>query len=384
MAGSGHILVLDAGSSGMRSLVFDERRQIVGRRAAGWSYLPERDVPEFARAFDPQALWATACRLMTDSIEEAGAEGDVAAVSVTSQRQGVVFLDQDGSELYAGPNLDLRAVFEGAAIDDEMRARVYETTGHLPSFFFAPAKLRWFREHRPEAYGRISRVLPLADWLVWRLTGTAASEVTLAAEAGLLDIRSRDWCFPLLDSIGVSLDQAPLVQSGTFVGTVRADRADRTGLAPGTPVAAAGADTQCGLLGMGVAEPHQVGIVAGWSAPVQMVTGEPLFSPEAGTWTGCFLEAGKWVLESSAGDVGNSYRWLAETLFGDADGVFDGMDKLAANAPLGSDGTMAVLGPSRMNMASPGMSTGGFLFPVPLTFSTLGRGHLVRAAVEAL
>jgi autoinducer 2 (AI-2) kinase len=184
--------------------------------------------------------------------------------------------------------------------------------------------------------------------------------------------------------MGVSLDQAPLVQSGTFVGMVRADMAERTGLAPGTPVAAAGADTQCGLLGMGVVEPHQVGIVAGWSAPVQMVTDEPLFPPEAATWTGCFLEAGKWVMESSAGDVGNSYRWLAETIFGDAAGAFDRMDDLAAAAPLGSDGAMAVLGPSRMNMASPGMSMGGFLFPVPLTFSPLGRGHMVRAAIEAI
>ena len=384
MGGSGHILVLDAGSSGMRSLVFDERGRIVGRRAAEWSYLREEDVPELARAFDPQAQWTMACRLMTGSIEEAGAEGDVAAVSITSQRQGVVFLDEDGQEIYAGPNLDLRAVFEGAAIDDEMRGQVYETTGHLPSFLFAPAKLRWFQGHRPETYGRISRVLALADWLVWRLTGTAGSEVTLAAEAGLLDVRSRDWCSPLLDSIGVRLDQAPLVQSGTVVGTVRPDLAEGTGLSPGTPVAAAGADTQCGLLGMSVAKPHQVGIVAGWSAPVQMVTDEPVFSPEAGTWTGCFLEAGKWVLESSAGDVGNSYQWLAETFFEAGDGVFDQMDKLAANAPLGSDGTMAVLGPSRMNMASPGLNTGGFLFPVPLTFSALGRGHIVRAAVEAI
>ena len=66
---------------------------------------------------------------------------EIAAVAATSQRQAVVFLDSDGHELYAGPNLDLRAVFEGAAIDDELRDRVYRTTGHLPSFFFTAAKL---------------------------------------------------------------------------------------------------------------------------------------------------------------------------------------------------------------------------------------------------
>ena len=384
MADSGHILVLDAGSSGMRSLLFDDSARIVGRCATEWAYLEEPDAPEFARAFDPQALWDTACDLMTGSIRDSGATGPIATVSVTSQRQGVVFLDGDGNEVYAGPNLDLRAVFEGAAIDDEMGDRVYETTGHLPSFLLAPAKLRWFRDHHPPAYSRISRALSLADWLVWKLTGTAACEITLATEAGLLDVNTREWCSPLLDSLGVSLTQPRLVQSGTAVGHVTSEVADKTGLARGTPVVASGADTQCGLLGMGVSEPNQVGIVAGWSAPVQMVTAGPVFSPEAKTWAGCALGVDRWVLESSAGDIGNSYRWLAETVFGNADGAFDSMDQLAAAVPVGSEGAVAALGQPKMDMASLGMNPGGFLFPVPLTFSNIGRGHLVRAAIEAM
>ena len=168
-----------------------------------------------------------------------------------------------------------------------------------------------------------------------------------------------------------------------MAGEVGAEPSRETGLPQGTPVAVAGADTQCGLLGLGVARPHQVGIVAGWSAPLQMVTSRPLLSPEARTWAGCFLDADHWVLESSPGDLGNSYRWLADTLYSGSDDSFAQMDEMAAATPVGSEGVVAFLGPSRMNMAQVGMRPGGFVFPVPLTYSDIGRGHLARAALEA-
>jgi autoinducer 2 (AI-2) kinase len=382
--GNRYILVLDAGTTGPRCLVFDHAAQVVGFRARQWSYMKEEGAPSLARAFDPQALWRDLCQLIAEGLKDAQAQPrQLAAVSITSQRQGVVFLDDAGRELYAGPNLDLRAVFEGAAIDEDMGDRVYQTTGRLPSFFFTPAKLRWFQLHRPGEYARIACVLTLADWLAWRLTGVGASEPTLAGEAGLLDIHRRDWCKALLSDMGLLSNAIPLVESGTALGSVGARSAEETGLAEGTPVVVGGADTQCGLLGMGVARARQVGIVAGWSAPLQMLTTKPVLSPEARTWAGCFLERDKWVLESNPGDVGNSYQWLANTLFESAPDAFGQMDALASAAPPGSDGALAFLGPSRMDMTKVGMRLGGLLFPVPLTFSDLGRGHLVRSALEA-
>ena len=292
-------------------------------------------------------------------------------------------MDAAGQVVYAGPNADLRAVFQGAAIDEEMGDRVYRTTGHTPSFMLAPAKLEWFRLQRPELHARIARVLTLADWLVWKLTGILATETTLATEAGLLDVTSRRWRAALLDGMESLNDGVPLVESGTLVGPVGRDASLETGLTPGTPVAVGGADSQCGLLGMGVVHEHQVGIVAGWSAAIQMVTARPVFSPEGKTWAGRHLEAETWVLESSAGDVGNSYRWLANMLFEGCSDAWARMDELADAAPRGSQGALAFLGQSRMDMSSLGMTQGGFLFPVALTFATMGRSDLIRASIES-
>ncbi len=380
---SSYILVLDAGTSAARCLVFDRQSRLVARSARAWSYRAVPDASPLAREFDPAWLWATFAQLVGEALKAAGASGpQVAAISVTSQRQAVAFLDSHGAELYIGPSLDLRAVFEGAAMDDAKGDRVYQVTGHTPSFFFAPAKLRWFQLHRPEACDRIASVLTLADWLVWHLTGVQSSEPTLAGEAGLLDIQRRHWCAGLMDALGLpAVGHVPLLAAGTCAGRLRVPASEQLGLPAGVPVFVAGADTQCGLLGLGIARPGQAGIVAGWSAPLQLITNQPVLSPQGTTWAGCFLTEGAWVLEGNAGDVGNAYRWLAEALSGGSPD-YCGLDRLAAAVAPGAEGVVAFLGHHRMDMAAVGMRPGGFVLPVPLTFSDVGRGHLVRAALE--
>ena len=381
-----YIAVLDAGSSRARCFVFDRDADVVASVSIEWSYKTVEDASPFAREFEPDTLWSGVCRLLKHALNGiVTSDGDVAAVTVTSQRQGVVFLDSDGREIYAGPNLDLRAVFEGAAIDDEMAAKVYSTTGHGPSFLFAPAKLHWLRQHRPNAYSRIASVVTLADWLVWKLSGRLVSEPALAGEAGLLDVGERRWCTDLFAELGLPDNgHIPLFSPGTRVGAVARKVSSETGLPEGTPVVVSGPDTQCGLVGLGARAEGQVGVVAGWSAPVQMLTDRPVFSDTLQTWTGCHLLEDLWTVESSSGDAGNSYRWLADTVWGGGEDAFREMDAEASRAPAGAEGAMAFLGPSRMDMGRIGMRQGGLLFPVPLTFSDLGRGHMARAALEAM
>ena len=385
MSGSRFVVVVDAGSTRIRCFVFDSNGGVVTQRSADWTYLDADAVSPYARELDAESVWASTSRLVAECVGDSGVVARrIAAVTVTSQRQGVVFLDRDGRVLYAGPNVDLRAIFEGAAIDDAMGSRVFEVTGRLPSFLFAPAKLRWFMQNKPEVYERIDRVVTLADWLRWKLSGELVSEATLAAEAGLLDVRTRRWCADLFDEIGVRAScGVPIERAGAVVGAVRRDSTDLTGLPVGVPVVVSAADTQCGLLGLGVGRAGQVGIVAGWSIPLLMVTEAPAYDAARRTWTGCYVDESLWSLESTCGDAGNSYRWLADTMWAGETRPFDRMDAAARGVGAGSDGVLAFLGASRMDMGRVGLRAGGLIFPVPLTFGGIGRGHAARAALEA-
>ena len=136
------------------------------------------------------------------------------------------------------------------------------------------------------------------------------------------------------------------------------------------------------MIGAGVVEAGQVGIVAGWSAPVQMLVPEPIQSPEMKTWTGLFQLPGLWTLESSAGDTGNVWGWLVETLSGSRLD-YEELDKLAGSTPPGSIGVTGHFGPQAMDVSGVGMRLGGILFPTPIAMGGPSRGHIGRAVLES-
>ena len=183
-------MALDVGTSSVKCLIVDTEGCCTAAVSKRWASFKPAGAPDTAREFNPKRLLSLVRRAVGEALGRAGLVAeDVASVGITSQRQGVIALDETGKEVYAGPNMDLRAVFEGSAMDETHGDVIYGTTGHLPSFFFTPAKLKWLRSHSPRRYNRIQSVLPLADWVAYRLTGNLACEPSLAGEAGLLDIR---------------------------------------------------------------------------------------------------------------------------------------------------------------------------------------------------
>lgn len=376
-------LAIDVGTSTVKAAVAASGGRLIATASTNAPYLPADPDAPFNRDFDVEGLWSAVRDTAGRALREAGVNGAVAAVGVTSQRQGIGALDAEGHELFMGPNMDLRALFEGIAFDDEHAESVYRMTGHLPSYLLAPVKLRWRQQFEPDTYERISSVVTVGDWVGYRLTGELAMQETLAAEAGLLNIAKGGLAIPLLDNLGLRTDCFPAItRTGEQLGCLSRGAADSLGLAPGVPVVVAGPDTQCGLLAMGVTSPGNTGVVAGWSVTAQSVTVTPQPDAARRTWVGRHVLPSRWVAEANAGDGGNAYRWLLELLVGPEDGGFQRMEALAAEAPAGSDGAVALIGPTPLDLSQPRLQPGGLLFPVPVTFSGLDRARLARAALE--
>lgn len=384
-----YVLAIDAGSSACRTLISDLNGLPVSYAHQKWTYDTPADVGALARQFDAAAFWRIICELIRRAVTQSAIDPeDIIAVSAASQRQGVVFLDKNGVELYAGPNTDLRALVEGFSIDSELGHRIPHITGHSPSFMFTPAKLRWFKTNRPDIYERIETVLTINSWITYRLCGRLTAELSGDADAGMIDVCGSCWSRELTDLFEVPIKFCPeLLPSGTCVGNISRSAAQETGLTPNTLVAVGGGDTQCGLLGMGLGEQGQVGIVAGWSGSVQMVLDKPLVDLRGNIWTGCHVLPSKWVLESNASECGGAYAWLKEILFGFSsapDDAYAIMDSLALEAPRGAAGVLAFLGPRVMQMTRLRPYSGGFILPITPTITNLERKHLIRAGIENL
>jgi sugar (pentulose or hexulose) kinase len=384
-----YVLAIDAGSSSCRALVFDVGGSLVSSAYRKWKCDAPPEVAPLGREFNPAVFWDAVCQVSRESIGKAGVRpSDIVAVSTASQRQGVVFLDKDGAELYGGPNTDLRALMEGFAIDAEHGGELRRITGHSPAFLFAPAKLRWFRTNRPAVYERIATILTISNWILYRLSGRRVAEPSSDSDTGLVDIGGACWSADLQKTFGLAQSVCPeMAAAGTCVGLVNAKAAEQTGLAPGTLVVVGGADTQCGLLGMGVRNEGQVGIVAGWSAAIQMVTDRPIVDPSGKIWSSCHILHKKWVLESNAAEAGGAYAWLSQLLFEGADAKGDTyalMDRMAGEVLPGSGGALAFIGPRAMDMTRLKPLVGGVLFPITPTVTEVERKHIIRAALENL
>ncbi len=373
-------LVLDAGTSAGRALVFDDRGRLLAEKSRPWRYEAPADAAPWGREFDPDRFWAILCEASRAALSACGAKA-VVAVAATAQRQAIVLLDAAGRELYAGPNVDLRAAFEGLRLLEEHGPRIHAITGHLPPMMFASARWLWFRQHRPEVCERTARLLMMADWLTWRLCGRAITEPSNAVESGLFDVAARAWSAELATDLGAPTDILPEVAAaGTVAGQLTPAAAAALGLSPGVPVVVAGADTACGLLGMDVTRPGQIGLVAGWSAPAQMIIERPIFDPQRALWTTCTALDGQWALEGNAGPAGSAHRWACEVFLPGGD--YAAFDELAASAPAGARGALAFLGPRVVDYDNPQLLWGGMFYPQANDLLTVGRAELARATLE--
>ncbi len=305
----------------------------------------------------------------------------MAAVAATAQRQATVLLDDAGHELYAGPNIDLRGAFEGLRLLNERGAQIHAVTGHLPPMMFAAARWLWFCDRRPDVCAQTAHLLMMPDWLTWRLCGEMATEPSIAAESGLFDVARRVWSEEQAEKAGVPLTILPPIHSaGEQAGGLLPAAAEALALEQGIPVAVAGTDVGCGLLAMDVTRAGQAGLVAGWSAPAQLLTGSPVFDSSCSLWTTCSVAGAPWVLEGNAGPAGSAHRWALDLLFPGAG--FEDFDALAGQAPPGSGATLALLGPRIADYADPQLLWGGFLFPQANDILTCGRAELARAVLE--
>lgn len=351
-----YILVLDAGTGAGRCNIFDLNGNLAGSAYKEWYYiLPVKDNSDI-REFDPEEFWNILCEIIKEAMLSSGIKPEeIICVTSTSQREGIVLLNKDDREIYAGPNLDFRGNKEAEMLVKNFGEEIYNISGHWPHDIFAPSRLLWFKNNNYELYKNIGTMLMINDWMLFKLTGEKYSEPSNASETLLFNIHTMDWDRGLIEKIGLNPDIFPRVkQSGEVIGEVTRLASELTGLKEGTLVTLGGADTQCALLGTGGLKEGHVAIVSGTSTPVQVVTDKPIIDERFRVWSGCHVVLNKWVIDSNARPTGVIYRWLRDTLYLNDNrnmNPYEIMNIEAESASPGSNGVMAFLGPSISNVS---------------------------------
>jgi autoinducer-2 kinase len=346
------LLVIDAATWGVKTVLFNERAEVVSRAALDWSYVTPDGLPPGAREFEPRRFWKTIVRASRKALGEGPSSPDrLKAIVVTSQRHGVVFLDKKGLEIYGGPNLDLRAGVESGHIAANHGDRIYELTGHWPGPQFLLPRLLWFRKHKPELFDRIDRFMMISDWINYRLTRTVAAEASGVSETLLWEPAKRAFASELIETFGIPPHIFPeILKNGEVLGPVSREAGALLGIPPGVRVIVGGADTPCGVLGCGVFEHGKVAVIAGTSAPVQMVSRTFLKDGNRNLSTSSFVLPGLFTLEGNTLRGGTVLAWFIHRFLKPLRAVSDErlfalLEKEAAKIPRGSGGLFSFLGP---------------------------------------
>jgi autoinducer 2 (AI-2) kinase len=345
------LLAIDAGTGSCRAVVFDPEGNQVAMSQREWTHREQPGVPG-SQVFDTDRNWELVCACVREALAAPGVTAAaVRAVSTTSMREGMVLYDARGREIWACPNVDSRAGDEATElVRSGLAQEIYDLAGDWVAIT-APARFLWIAKHEPDAFAAIAHVGMLGDWILTRLCGEYATDPSLGSSSGMFDLAERSWSERVIELVGLEPDVFPAVHApGTVVGAVTDAASGATGLAVGTPCAIGGADTQLGLLGIGVVDAGRCTVVGGSFWQHTAVLDEPRIDPEARLRTLCHAVPGTWMIEGIGFYSGLTMRWFrdgfcaADVAKAAIEGrdVYSLLEAEAAAVPPGANGVLGI------------------------------------------
>ena len=345
------LLALDAGTGSCRAVVFETGGRQVAMSQREWTHRAEAGVPG-SQVFDTDANWRLISNCVREVLQSPGIDaGAIRAVSTTSMREGMVLYDRTGREIWACPNVDSRAGEEATELVQRgLAEKIYRKGGDWVAIT-APGRLRWIKRHQPEVFTAAAHLNMLADWIAYRLSGEFFTDPSIGSSSGMFDLATRTWSPELIEICEMKSEIfAKVLEPGTVAGAVTRQAAADTGLKAGTPVVVGGADTQLGLVGIGVVEPGNFTVVGGtfWQQTIGLDS--PTIDSAARLRTLCHALPGQWMMEGIGFYCGLSMRWFRDA-FCDLErqeaassgiDAYSLMEKLAMAVPPGSNGVLGI------------------------------------------
>ncbi|MDX1619409.1 MAG: glycerol kinase GlpK, partial [Nitriliruptorales bacterium] len=380
------ILSIDAGTTGVRGVVVNERGAFLG---IGYHEFTQHFPRPGWVEHDAEEIWEATLAACRDALAAANTEAsDIAAIGITNQRETTVLWDR--RTLRPAHHAIVWQDRRTAQRCDELeeaghRDQVRQATGLVIDAYFSGTKLSWLLDHVEDARSRaVAGDLAFGTvdtWLIARLTGgrSHVTEPSNASRTMLWDIRNDRWSDDMLELLGVPATVLPEVRdsAGEFG---RTDPDAFLGI--DAPVTGVGGDQQSALFGQGCWEPGSSKNTYGTGSFMLLNTGSDAPVSEGGLLTSVAWRIGgelTYCLEGAIFVTGAAVQWLRDGL-----GIIDTAaesEELAAQVPEGNEGVYLV--PAFVGLGAPHWDSYARGTIVGLTRGT-GRGHLARAALEAM
>ncbi len=302
-------LGIDLGTSGLRALLLAEDGSVLG--SAEHSCTSQHKHPGWSEQ-DPTE-WIAALEGAVAALRDAHPEfADLRAVGVAGHMHGATLLDSAGDVIR--PCIlwnDTRADAEAKHLDALPGIR--EVSGNIVFPGFTAPKLLWVKEHEPENFVRIAKVLLPAAYMNYYLTGDYVADMSDSSGTSWLDVSRRAWSEELLTAGQMSDSQMPrLVEGCQPAGTLRTDLASRWGLRNSVTVAGGAGDNAAAACGLGALNEGDGFISLGTSGVLLAARDGYHPDPASALHTFCHAVPDRWYQMGVMLSATDSLNWLGQ------------------------------------------------------------------------
>lgn len=312
-----HLLGIDIGTSGTKTLICDEDGKVLATAMAEHPIFSPK--PGWSEQH-PEDWWQATIKATQAVVKKAKLKpADISAIGLSGQMHGSVFLG-DGSKALRPALLwnDQRTQKQCDEITTKAggREKLIDMVANPALTGFTAPKILWVRENEPKIYDKTKHILLPKDYIRYRLTGDYATEVGDASGTLLLDVKNRKWSDQLLSILQIDKGLLPtnVHESHEVTGTLKKDAAKLLGLLEGTKVVGGSGDQPAGAVGNGIVSSGIVSATLGTSGVVFAHSDQPNLDPEGRVHTMCHAVAGKWCVFGCMLSAGGSFQWFRNNL----------------------------------------------------------------------
>lgn len=190
----------------------------------------------------------------------------------------------------------------------------YRKTGNgLPPAHYPIFKLMWLREHEPDLFRQIHKVLGTKDYINYRLTGVIAADSTSASGSGFYNLHDDRYDESILDAAGLPRKLFPdIVPPTKILGNLTKDAAATLGLSDSITVVAGGVNIVCKALGARNIEPGRIHASLGPSSWICVSSEQPILNDEFRPSTFKHAVPGLYLSAMGAYSSGTALHWIRD------------------------------------------------------------------------
>jgi glycerol kinase len=207
---------LDQGTTSTRFIIFNEFGQIISQHQLEHTQiLPQSGWVEH----DANEIWENTQKVISEAISKANLKPQaLQAIGITNQRETVVAWDKATGNPLTNAIVwqDTRTANYLNQLSKENKDLIIERTGTPIAPYFSASKMRWMLDNAIKSTENLA-LGTIDSWLLFKLTGEFATDVTNASRTQLMNLQTLDWDPKLLEIFGINRQWLPEIKASSSI-----------------------------------------------------------------------------------------------------------------------------------------------------------------------